>query len=151
MIAWVVLVAFAAAAIFLIVRAVQLDRRRSRESVGDAELDVHPDDRRPVAAWDADATRFEAEGRWRDALRCRYRSLVASLARAGVVDEVPGRTAGEYRAVVGQTRPSVAEPFAGATDLFERAWYGNEETGPDDTSSFRRLAERVTAGTGSSS
>ena len=101
---------------------------------------------RPFTAWDAEADRLEGEGRWREALRCRYRSLIARLAGAGVVDEIPGRTAGEYRTLVGGARPQVGEPFAGATDLFERAWYGDEATGPDESSDFRSLADRVRQG-----
>jgi hypothetical protein len=145
--AWVLLVAAVLAIAYLVFRAVQRDRRQEPASAG-AAVDVERDDRRPPEAWDADAARFEAEGRWREAVRCRYRSLVARLARAGVVEEVPGRTAGEYRTLVASARPPVAEPFAGATSLFERAWYGHEDTGADDSSSFRALADRVTAGAG---
>jgi hypothetical protein len=146
-VAWLLLVAVVVALGVLVARAVQRDRRV--RSAGGPDVQVAVDDRRPAAAWDAEADRFEAEGRWRDALRCRYRSLVASLARRGVVEEVPGRTAGEYRVLVGRARPEVAAPFAGATDLFERAWYGGDESGPDDATAFRDLAARVTADAGS--
>jgi hypothetical protein len=145
-VAWIVLLAAVAVLGYLVVRAVQSDRRRRRPDAAGSALDVEVDERRPPAAWDAEAARLETEGNWRGALRCRYRSLIASLARDGVIDEVPGRTAGEYRLVVGQARPAVADPFAGATDLFERAWYGNEDTGPEAASSFRRLADRVVGG-----
>ena len=145
-VAWVLLLAVVALVAYLVVRTVQGDRRRP--SAGDATgLTIEADDRRPVDAWMADAERFEGEGRWRDAIRCRYRAIVAGLARSGVVDEVPGRTAGEYRVLVGRGRPAVAEPFAGATDLFERAWYG-EDAGPEGSRSIRELAARVDAGAG---
>ena len=141
-VAWVLLALAVLAVTVLVVRAVQRDRRRKAEGAGPT-VGVGHDERRPAEAWAAEADRLEAEGRWREALRCRYRSLVAGLARRGVVEEVPGRTAGEYRTLVAQARPPVAEPFAGATDLFERAWYGSAETGPDDSTAFRRLADRV--------
>src|SRR5207244_8332949 len=100
---------------------------------------------RPPGDWEAGAAGHEAAGRWRDAVRCRYRALVADLARRGVVDEVPGRTSGEYRAEVTASLPAAAADFTGATDLFERAWYGAADAGPDDDERFKRLAERVLA------
>ena len=144
-VAWLVLAVVVGALAYLVVRGVQSGRRRRVPSSAPV-IDVDGDIGRPFAAWDAEAARLEGEGKWRDALRCRYRSLIAALAGAGIVDEIPGRTAGEYRTLVGGTRPQVGEPFAGATDLFERAWYGDEPTGPEESSDFRRLAERVRTG-----
>jgi hypothetical protein len=102
--------------------------------------------RRTAADWRAEAVEREREGDWRGGLRCRYRALVAELADRGLVDEVPGRTAGEYRREVAGSVPDAAADFAGATDLFERAWYGNRSTGADDSARFGSLAERVLAG-----
>lgn len=147
-VAWALLIAVVAIVAYLVVRTVQGDRRRPSSHVATG-LATESDDRRPAEAWAAEAERFEGEGRWRDAIRCRYRSIVAGLARSGVVDEVPGRTAGEYRVLVGHDRPTIAEPFAGATDLFERAWYG-EEAGPEGSRSMRDLAARVESGAGAS-
>ena len=143
--AWLLLAAVVVALGYLVTRGVQSGRRR-RGSSSAPEIEIDGDIGRPVAAWDVEATRLEGEGRWREALRCRYRSLIAALAGAGVVEEVPGRTAGEYRTLVRRVRPQVDESFAGATDLFERAWYGDLPTGPDESSDFRGLAERVRAG-----
>ena len=142
--AWGFLLAVVALLVYLVVRAVRRDAKAPGGATGDVDA-LLLDPRRPAEAWMVDAERFEQEGRWRDALRCRYRALVATLARTGVVEEVPGRTTGEYRSLVGHARPGVAEPFGGATDLFERAWYGNADTGPEETSAFRDLADRVTA------
>jgi hypothetical protein len=100
---------------------------------------------RSAVDWRAEAAEHERQGRWRDALRCRYRALVAELAGRGVVEEIPGRTAGEYRSVVRSTLPTVATDFSGATDLFEYAWYGDRPTGPDDQHHFDELAGRVLA------
>jgi hypothetical protein len=98
---------------------------------------------RSAVDWRAEAARHEREGRWPDALRCRYRALVADLAGRGVIEEVPGRTAGEYRWAVQATNPAVAVDFAGATELFEDAWYGDRSTGPADQTQFDELAGRV--------
>ena len=74
--------------------------------------------------------------------------MVADLAARGVVDEVPGRTAGEYRTAVTRSTPAAAPDFSVATELFERAWYGAKPTGPDDSARFRELSERVLMGAG---
>ena len=144
--AWVVLLAVVGAIAYLVVRGVQSGRRRRGPAAPSVAVAVDDEVGRPFAAWDAEAVRLEGEGRWREALRCRYRSLVAWLAGAGVVEEVPGRTAGEYRALVRGVRPQLDAPFGSATELFERAWYGDEATGPDEASSFRGLADSVREG-----
>ena len=98
---------------------------------------------RSAADWRAEAEAHERAGEWRQAVRCRYRALVADLAGRGLVEEIPGRTAGEYRGEVRRSVPAVADDFASATELFELAWYGGRQTGPPQASSFRALAERV--------
>ena len=101
--------------------------------------------RRPAADWRSEAATHEAAGRWRDALRCTWRATVAELAARGLVEEVPGRTTGEYRRSVAQSVPSAAGPFARATSLFEDAWYAAVEVGPAETSEVRALGDRVLA------
>jgi hypothetical protein len=73
---------------------------------------------------------------------------VADLASRGLVEEVPGRTAGEYRHQVEVNVPASAGDFDGATALFEAAWYGNRPTGPEEARRFRTLEGRVLAGAG---
>lgn len=141
-VAWVVLVVALGAAAYLVVRALQLDRRRGAPSDEDSVVQR----RRPAAEWEAQAAACEAHGDWRGALRCRYRALIARLAGRGVVEEVPGRTAGEYLTVVHQAAPGAAPDFTGATALFERAWYGNAATGPEENTTFRQLTERILSG-----
>lgn len=143
LVAWVVLVVALGAAAYLVVRALRLDRRR-RGAPPDEDSMVQR--RRPAVEWEAEAAACEAHGDWRGALRCRYRALIARLAGRGVVEEVPGRTAGEYLTVVHQAAPGAAPDFTGATTLFERAWYGNAATGPEENTTFRQLAESVLSG-----
>jgi hypothetical protein len=102
--------------------------------------------RRSASDWLADASDAEARGDWRGALRCRYRALVADLAARGVVEEIAGRTTGEYRQAVGAAVPSVQGDFSSATEMFERAWYGDEAAGAEETARFRDVADRVMAG-----
>ena len=99
--------------------------------------------RRSAAEWRAQAEAQERAGAWREAVRSRYRALVADLASRGLVEEVPGRTAGEYRREVGRALPEAATDFAGATELFEVAWYGRARTGAGDAAHLRDLSDRV--------
>jgi hypothetical protein len=139
---WIVVAAFSVAAVGLAVRfGVGLQRDPTA-------VVVPAGPRRAATDWEADAARLEAAGEWRGALRCRYRALVAALAARGLVDEVPGRTAGEYRAAVASAVPEVAAPFAGATALFEDAWYGHRGVGPVDARRLADLSARVLAGAG---
>jgi hypothetical protein len=140
LLAWAIVMATLAAIVYLVVRGLQSGRRQraDREAVV-----VDLDGRRPAVEWEAEAASQEAAGNWREGLRCRYRALIAVLARRGVVEEIPGRTAGEYRTTVRQTLPAGAPAFNDATDLFERAWYGGRSTGPDESAAFRSLAEQV--------
>ena len=99
--------------------------------------------RRSAAEWRAEAEAQERAGAWREAVRSRYRALVADLASRGLVEEVPGRTAGEYRWEVGRALPEAATDFAGATELFEVAWYGRSRTGQGEAARLRDLSDRV--------
>jgi hypothetical protein len=99
--------------------------------------------RRSAAEWRAEAEAQEGAGAWREAVRSRYRALVADLASRGLVEEVPGRTAGEYRREVGRALPDAAADFAGATELFEVAWYGRSPTGAGESAHLRDLSDRV--------
>ncbi len=101
--------------------------------------------RRDGAAWRADAEAATLAGRWRVAVRCLYRALVADLAGAGLVEEVPGRTAGEYLAAVRAGVPRATQAMVDATAVFERAWYGSAPTTEADVTAFRRSTAAVLA------
>lgn len=137
----VVLLAIAVAIVFIVVRVTRASRHGGRV----AGYHVGPAGRLP-ADWLADAAACEARGDWRGALRARYRALVAELGRRGVVDEIPGRTTGEYRAEVAENLPSAAQQFGGATDLFEATVYGGKESGPADAATLETLSRGVLAG-----
>ncbi len=124
--------------------AVRFSLGVTRDPASAAALPAVPG--RTPAEWRAEAEAHERAGEWRQAVRCRYRALVADLAVRGLVDEVPGRTAGEYRGEVRRNAPVVADDFAGATELFELAWYARWPTGQDDAGRLRTLAGRVLAG-----
>lgn len=120
--------------------------RRKPKTDDDVEVDI--EERRSVSAWEREAVRLEGEGQWKQGLRCRFGALVERLRDDGVVPAVPGRTSGEYRIDVRATLPERADDFAGAAELFERAWYGDLPTGPDEATRFAGHAERVLTAAG---
>lgn len=90
--------------------------------------------------WEAEAEEHEREGRWRDALRCRYRLMLASLAAQGLVDEIPGRTSGEYLAEARANLPAARAELEAVTAAFEQVWYGDQ---PADGMRAREVAGSV--------
>ncbi|MGH9119696.1 MAG: DUF4129 domain-containing protein [Acidimicrobiales bacterium] len=144
-IGWLLVAVLLGLAVFLMVRFVRL--RRNRRPPADAVPDVEvEEDGRPAAVGLGDPDTLEAAGRWREAMLARYRGLVGSLVESGVLAPVPGRTTGEYSDDVAEVLPEVAVPFDDATELFERAWYGDLPTGPGESARFQDAAHRVLAG-----
>ena len=137
---WIVLLASLVAIGLLLAR---FSRSVQRDPARSASVSVER--ARIAAQWVEEAERLEAEREWKFALRCRFRALVASLVDQGRLDDVPGRTAGEYRAEVDAGLAEAAADFAEATYLFEDAWYGDEPTGPAENERFRSLAAAVLA------
>jgi len=143
-IAWAILIVVVAAAGFVIVLAVRSLRRSTRGADDDADVSAPRRSKREARVdWDAEASKLEAEGRWREGMRARYRALVGELSRHQVVDPSTARTTGEHRHEVGVAAPGVAPEFSDAAELFDRAWYGNRPTGPGEAERFGELARRV--------
>jgi Domain of unknown function (DUF4129) len=140
-IAWVVLGVLVA---IVVVLAARVSRTVQSVPVHGMKTDIVP--RRSSVDWRGEAERLEADGQWKDALRCRYRALVSELIERDVLRDVPGRTTGEYRVELREHAPAAAASFAGASELFERAWYGDRPTGPDESERFRTLAREALVG-----
>lgn len=98
---------------------------------------------RTAAEWTVDAERAEAAGAWPDALRCHYRALLADLVDAGMLDEVPGRTARGYLRDVGAAAPDAAGPMRQVTRAFEAAWYDRRSVTASDVDALRTKADAV--------
>ena len=124
----------------LLVRAL-LGRTRVPKPSDENELTNELEEGRDATDWRSDAERFEAAGQWREAMRARYRELVRTLIDDRVLDDVPGRTTGEYRGEFVQARPTNADSFIELTELFEAVWYGGIETDAADNQRFRQLAD----------
>jgi hypothetical protein len=140
--AWLILLAALGGVVYLLVRY-------GRVSIPSLTTDDEPEAMvelsRSAREWRADADRLEAAGRWAEGLRCRHRALVADLVRRGAIPEQAGRTAGEYVRDVARSLPEATPSLAAATDLFEAAWYGGADTGPDESLRFVELDARVLA------
>jgi hypothetical protein len=79
----------------------------------------------------------------------RYRALVAELADRRLIDQVPGRTSGDYDRAVRSLVPEVAEQFSSVTRLFEQCWYGHEASDANAQVVFDEAARAVLAAVGS--
>jgi Domain of unknown function (DUF4129) len=93
--------------------------------------------------WRTDAERLAAEGRYAEAIRCRYRALVADLGARSLLTEIPGRTTGEERHELADTAPPAASDFDEATGLFDEIWYGDYVPGDPDDQRFRQLESEI--------
>lgn len=145
-VAWIVVLAAIGVVVYLIVR---FGRVGSLPRPDTSRRGVMVELSRTPAEWRREAEALEQAGRWREALRCRYRALVGELVRHNVIPEQAGRTAGEYVVDVGRTRPAAAESFAAATALFEAAWYGGAATGPAESARLQALeADVLSVGVG---
>lgn len=137
-VAWLVL---AVAVALVLLLALRWARRVSGDPAV-AEPTLHGPRRAPDE-WIAEAERHRAQGRHRDAVRAAFRGLVAGLARAGTVEEVPGTTVGEYRRQVAANDPATASEFAAAADTFEAAWYGDQQPPAADVDRVLAAARRA--------
>ncbi len=139
LVAWLVLVGAVVAAVWFgtrFGRTVQSERR-----VGVLVEQVH---HRSPAEWRAEAEAQEAAGEWKLALRSRYRALVGDLVADGVLEDVAGRTTGEFRVDVAARAPARSAAFDEVTDLFELVWYADRPADATVNAEFRRLADAVT-------
>ncbi|MEY2421534.1 MAG: hypothetical protein QOI95_1601 [Acidimicrobiaceae bacterium] len=126
--------------VVLLVRAL-LGRTRPPKRKDDDELTIELEEGRGATDWRRDAEQFEAAGQWREAMRARYRELVRTLIDEGVLDDLPGRTTGEYRNEFVHARRDGADSFVELTELFEAVWYGGVDTAAADNQRFRQLAD----------
>ena len=131
------------AAVVLLVRLIASRQRRAKRTAVDDDLVLEVERRRTAEEWAADAEQLEQQGRHREALRARYRELVARLVDDGTIVDLVGRTTGELRVEVLATRPHAAAAFGDATVLFEHAWYGGRRVDAGQVARLRELANAV--------
>lgn len=119
---WLVLTALVLGATWMIARALQVPAPGG--TGGGPRLRYGTETRRDAGEWLAEATRLAAAGDLRGALRCRYQALLATVVTERVVDDVPGRTSGEYRRLLRERLPDHADAIDAVTEAFEATWYG---------------------------
>jgi hypothetical protein len=98
---------------------------------------------RSAAEWLADADAHAAAERWREAVRCRYAALVATLVEGGAIADQPGRTVGELDREVDLAAPSIAAVVRQAGALFEEVWYGHADAGPSELDAIGAAVEQA--------
>jgi hypothetical protein len=150
--AYLVFAALVVTLIVLLVRAAmglsgRGRRKRRRDEVDEPEVEVlegvRIDTSREPAEWRRDADAHRAAGRFRDAVRCRYRALVGDLARAQLFDEIPGRTTGEERVQLAGVVPPASRPFDEVAGLFDDTWYGDRHATDADVDRVEQLEHEV--------
>jgi hypothetical protein len=127
--------------VILVVR--NLPSRRSRRARRTGVVVTDEDQAQTAEQWRHEADRLAAQGDYREALRCRYRARIAELADRRLIDQVPGRTSGDYERAVRALVPEAAEQFSSATRLFERCWYGHEASDAKAQVVFDEAAKAV--------
>lgn len=100
---------------------------------------------RSPADWHADADAAQARGELREALRCRYAALVATLLGGGLLEDVPGRTVRELDSELAWAVPGIADDVAAAGERFERVVYGHLEVTDQDLEVVANAARRARA------
>lgn len=119
------LVVGAAVLVAFVIREIhRAAKSRRRKPKGDGLVVVFGEKADPARLVE-EAEAAEADGRWKPAALARYRHLVASLVLADVLQDLPGRTTGEYRIEYAAMRPDSAHMFDRATLMFEQAYYGD--------------------------
>jgi hypothetical protein len=85
----------------------------------------------------ARAERSAAQGDWAPAIRQRLRAIGRQLEEDGVLDPVPGRTAGELCDDAGRALPGFAADLAAAAAAFDDVTYGER---PGTEPNYRLIA-----------
>lgn len=134
---WVLFGVAIAVGVLVLVLATRGFRAGSR---GESEPAAVVVTRRRPADWLADARGAEAAGELAEAVRCGYRAVVAALGRRGDLEEVPGRTVGEYRAQVHRSGSESEGDFGRASEVFERVWYAQRPASGDDVRTVLSVA-----------
>ena len=119
-----------------------MPRKRLRRNVVEPSIEA---DVRAIASrtdWLEQARIAEAEGNWREAVRARYRAMIAGLIDRQEVVDFEGATSGEYRRSF-EPGPPRSDSLGQATDAFEQIWYGGSPAAADDSSRLEELAGRT--------
>jgi hypothetical protein len=98
----------------------------------------------PADEWLAEAGRLEAEGRYREAVRCLYLACLMRFDENRIASFVRGQTNWEHcrRIMSSPSRPQGFD-FEPPTRAFDRVWYGHDVRGAGDVEHFRRVYQEL--------
>lgn len=132
---WFTIVVLALLTLVAVVVAVRIARRTMGSRSGSQLFGT-----RNLSASDhrARAEQAAAQGDWATAIRQRVRAIGRQLEENGVMNPVPGRTAGELAAYAGAVLPDLAADLAAAADTFNDVTYGER---PGAEPNYRRVSD----------
>jgi hypothetical protein len=91
------------------------------------------------------ADELAAQGRYKEAVRERLRAIVRELVERQVLEYRAGWTVTELARMAGLARPAAARPLDGASDVFSRIWYGQQDALASHDAAMREYAAQVRA------
>ena len=92
-----------------------------------------------------EAERLAADGAFKEAVRARFRAIIRELELRAVLDERPGRTAGEIAREGGAAVPAIAGDLRSVAATFDRLWYGDKPAGAADYTMVKEADDRIRA------
>lgn len=146
LVAWLILAVLVTGGAFLLARLAPWKAVGRREKRPALKVDTTSAELRTAEQWRLEADRFVSEGDFDRALRARYRAVLADLVTQGAIEDVAGRTPGEYRREMANGAPSAAGAFADLTDQFEVVWYGPGRATADTLATFDTHEQAVLVG-----
>lgn len=111
-------------------RTMRTDRDDDYSLFGAAELSA--------AEHRATAEQYAAQGNWALAIRHRLRAVARGFEEAGIVAQLPGRTALELARDAGAALPALSNELTRAAECFNDVTYGEQ---PGDEAAYRMIAD----------
>ena len=111
--------------------------KKAKKKVGGLLDDDEPD--RTADEWILNADRLEAEGKFREAVRCLYLACLARLNQSGILQFVRRETNWEHLQRFESRRLHGVEfDLRSATQLFDVVYYGSHSRGKEDVDVMRK-------------
>ncbi len=123
---------FVAVGVFLLTRSV------GRDAGAPVHVDLSPTGR-TAEELDADADSMLRTGDYEGAVRSYFSALLLRLGKRDILQLRAGRTTGEYRNELSQSKPTAAKPFAELTEVFDRVWFGGHGATAQDATDVKQL------------
>ncbi|MBN2370920.1 MAG: DUF4129 domain-containing protein [Vicinamibacteria bacterium] len=136
----------ALAVLVLVILTLRAPYRKATELPAEATAPRSRTDDDPLSReadeWERYAESLAAAGRRREAIRAWYHAALVTLFRTGRLHYAKGRTNWEY---VSALAPGLAwrATFIDLTRLFDREWYGHEDSSPQTLSACARQVRAV--------